>query len=103
VERIEFLREARDIVIAHHEKFDGTGYPRGLRGKTIPLGARIFAVADVFDALTTFRPYRMPMSYQDAAALIRNESGTHFDPEVVRAFEAALPQIIEVMRASFAA
>jgi putative nucleotidyltransferase with HDIG domain len=103
VERIEFLREARDIVIAHHEKFDGTGYPRGLRGKTIPLGARIFAIADVFDALTTFRPYRMPMSYQDAAALIRNEAGTHFDPEIVRAFERTLPQLVDVMRASFAA
>lgn len=102
VEHIEFLRVARDVVIAHHEKFDGTGYPRGLRGKTIPLGARIFAIADVFDALTTFRPYRMPMSYQDAVALIRDEAGTHFDPDVVRAFEGTLPQIIEVMRASFA-
>jgi putative nucleotidyltransferase with HDIG domain len=102
VEGIEFLRDARDIVLAHHEKFDGTGYPRGLRGTSIPLGARIFAIADVFDAVTTFRPYRMPMSHQDAAALIRREAGRHFDPEIVTAFEQALPQLVEVMRASFA-
>ncbi len=103
VERIEFLREARDIVLSHHEKFDGTGYPRGLRGTAIPLGARIFAVADVFDAVTTFRPYRMPMGHLDAVALIRRDAGKHFDPQVVAAFERALPQVLEVMRASFAA
>src|SRR5258708_37638781 len=102
VERIEFLRAARDIVVAHHEKFDGTGYPRGLRGSSIPLSARIFAVADVFDAVTTFRPYRMPMSHNDALALIRRDSGRHFDPQVVAAFEQALPKMVEVMRASFA-
>ncbi len=101
VERIEFLREARDIVLSHHEKFDGTGYPRGLAGTTIPLGARIFAIADVFDAVTTFRPYRMPMSPHDAASLIRRDVGRHFDPDVVDAFERALPQMIDVMRASF--
>jgi putative nucleotidyltransferase with HDIG domain len=102
IARVEFLREARDIVLSHHEKFDGSGYPRGLKGAVIPLGARIFAVADVFDAVTTFRPYRMPMSTQDAVALIRRESGRHFDPEIVAAFEKALPQMLEVMRASFA-
>lgn len=101
VERIDFLRDARDIVLAHHEKFDGTGYPRGVRGTTIPLGARIFALADVFDAVTTFRPYRMPMSYQDAVMLIRREAGKHFDPDIVRAFEWALPRMLEVMRESF--
>lgn len=101
VERIEFLRDARDIVLSHHEKFDGSGYPRGLHGSSIPLGARIFAVADVFDALTTFRPYRMPMSSHDAAALIRREAGSHFDPQIVSAFEYALPQMIVVMRESF--
>jgi putative nucleotidyltransferase with HDIG domain len=102
VERIEFLRDARDIILAHHEKFDGTGYPNGLRGAAIPLGARIFAIADVFDAVTTFRPYRMPMSPQDALALIRRDSGRHFDPQIIAAFEQALPQMVEVMRASFA-
>lgn len=101
VEGIEFLRDARDIVLAHHEKFDGTGYPLGLRGTAIPLGARIFAVADVFDAVTTFRPYRMPMSPQDAAALIRREAGKHFDPEIVTAFDQSLTRMIQVMHASF--
>lgn len=101
VERIEFLRDARDIVLAHHEKFDGTGYPRGLRGTAIPLGARIFAIADVFDAVTTFRPYRMPMSHTDALALIRRDSGRHFDPQMITAFEQALPEMVKVMRASF--
>lgn len=102
IDGVEFLRDARDIVLSHHEKFDGTGYPRGLVGTSIPLGARIFAVADVFDAVTTFRPYRMPMSANDAAALIRREAGKHFDPEIVKAFDQAFPQMIEVMCASLA-
>jgi putative nucleotidyltransferase with HDIG domain len=103
VEKIEFLRDARDIVLAHHEKFDGSGYPFGLRGETIPLGARIFAVADVFDAVTTFRPYREPMAPQDAVFMIRAQAGTMFDPHVVEAFDRTFPQILAVMRASFAA
>lgn len=102
VERIEFLRQARETVLAHHEKFDGTGYPYGLAGSAIPLSARIFAVADVFDAITTFRPYRMPMSHSDALALIRREGGRHFDPEVVAAFEQALPELVQFMHDSFA-
>ena len=101
IEKIEFLREARDIVLAHHEKFEGTGYPYGLSGSDIPLGARIFAIADVFDAVTTFRPYRMPMSPEDAASLIQREAGRHFDPQIVIAFNHALPKMIDVMRASF--
>lgn len=102
VERIEFLRPARETVIAHHEKFDGTGYPYGLAGSQIPLSARIFAVADVFDAVTTFRPYRMPMSHLDALALIRRASGRHFDPAIVAAFEQALPELVRLMHDSFA-
>ncbi len=78
----------------HHERFDGTGYPRGLRGEEIARVARVFAVADVFDAITTHRPYRDPMSLPEALALIENESGRHFDPEVVNAFR-------RVARASF--
>lgn len=101
VERIEFLHPARDLILAHHEKFDGSGYPRELRGSAIPLGARIFAVADVFDAVTTFRPYRMPVSHADALALIRRESGRHFDPEVVAGFEQTLSELVRVMRATF--
>lgn len=102
VDKIDFLRGARDIILAHHENFDGSGYPYGLRGDAIPLGARIFAVADVFDAVTTFRPYREPMTPHAAAALIRAQSGTKFDPRVVGAFERALDEMIRVMRASFA-
>jgi HD-GYP domain-containing protein (c-di-GMP phosphodiesterase class II) len=83
---IRFLESAREIVLAHHEKFDGTGYPRGLAGESIPLGARIFAVADVFDALTTDRPYKAALSYRSAADSIANGRGTHFDPDVADAF-----------------
>lgn len=83
---IGFLESAREIVLFHHEKFDGSGYPAGLSGQAIPLGARIFAVADVFDALTTARPYRSPVSYREAREFLAKESGTHFDPAVVDAF-----------------
>lgn len=83
---IRFLDGAREIVLSHHEKFDGSGYPGRLSGPGIPLGARIFAVADVFDALTTVRPYRNPLSCREAADLIKKESGSHFDPDVVDAF-----------------
>ncbi len=86
--RIGFLREAAEIVHSHHEHYDGTGYPRGLKGNEIPLGARIFMVADVYDALTTSRPYRTPMSYDESTALIREKSGSHFDPAVAEAFLA---------------
>jgi HD-GYP domain-containing protein (c-di-GMP phosphodiesterase class II) len=85
---IRFLDGAREIVLSHHEKFDGSGYPERLSGPGIPLGARIFSVADVFDALTTVRPYRNPLSYREAADLIKKESGAHFDPDVVGAFLA---------------
>ncbi len=101
VDKIDFLRGARDIIIAHHEQYDGSGYPNGLRGEAIPLGARIFAVADVFDAVTTFRPYREPMTPHAAAALIRAQANIKFDPRVVAAFERALPEMVRVMRASF--
>ena len=88
VSRIEFLREAAEIVYAHHERFDGSGYPRGLKGEDIPLGARLFAVVDVYDALTSPRPYRTPLSYDDAINEIRKGSCQHFDPKVVDAFFA---------------
>ncbi len=83
---IRFLEGAREIVLAHHEKFDGTGYPGGLAGESIPLGARIFAVVDVFDALTTDRPYKAALSYRSAADMIARERSVHFDPEVVEVF-----------------
>ncbi len=83
---IDYLKPALDIPYCHHEKFDGTGYPRGLKGKAIPLAARIFAVADVYDALTSDRPYRKAWSKEKTLALIKEDSGTHFDPEVVEVF-----------------
>jgi PAS domain S-box-containing protein len=83
---IEYLRPALDIPYCHHEKWDGSGYPRGLKGEEIPLAARIFAVADVFDALTSDRPYRKAWSRKDTLEYIREESGKHFDPQVLSVF-----------------
>lgn len=84
---IPYLRRALDIPYAHHEKWDGTGYPRGLKGEQIPLSARIFAVADVWDALTSDRPYRKAWPEQKVRAHVRQQSDTHFDPAVVAAFQ----------------
>ncbi len=83
---IDYLRPALDIPYCHHEKWDGSGYPRGLKGKQIPLAARIFAVVDVYDSLTSDKPYRKAWSEEDTLALIKKESGSHFDPEVVKVF-----------------
>lgn len=83
---INYLRPAIDIPYCHHEKWDGTGYPRGLKGEAIPLGARIFAVVDVWDALTSDRPYRPAWSADRARAFVLEQSGKHFDPKVVDAF-----------------
>lgn len=83
---IEFLAGAVDVVRYHHERWDGRGYPAGLTQTDIPLAARVFAVADVFDALTTARPYRSPTPLHEAREMIAAESGRHFDPQVVEAF-----------------
>jgi PAS domain S-box-containing protein len=83
---IQYLRLAIDIPYCHHEKWDGTGYPRKLNGEEIPLAARIFAVVDVWDALTSPRPYREAWTKKKALAYIESQSGKHFDPQVVRAF-----------------
>jgi ribonuclease P protein subunit RPR2 len=88
VDGIEFLQEAVKVVRSHHERWDGDGYPDGLSGQEIPIAARVFAVADVFDALTTDRPYRRALSLGDARHQIRLGAGSQFDPEVVRAFES---------------
>jgi HD-GYP domain-containing protein (c-di-GMP phosphodiesterase class II) len=85
---IPYLREEIQIVICHQEKWDGTGYPFGLRGEEIALGARLFAIADTFDALTSDRPYRQGQSYEIARKLIEDESGKQFDPQAVAAFIA---------------
>jgi HD-GYP domain-containing protein (c-di-GMP phosphodiesterase class II) len=84
--RIPFLREAAEIVLAHQEYYDGTGYPRGLRGDEIPLGARIFAVADALDAMISDRPYRSALPMQHAREEIQRCSGTQFDPGIVDVF-----------------
>ncbi|MEW5893984.1 MAG: HD-GYP domain-containing protein [Pseudomonadota bacterium] len=84
----QFLSAARDVVACHHEKYDGSGYPRGLTGKAIPLVARIFAVVDVFDALTSKRPYKAPLPFEQAMAIVRQGAGNHFDPALVEAFGA---------------
>jgi putative nucleotidyltransferase with HDIG domain len=84
--RIPFLREAADIVYSHQERFDGSGYPRGLKGDQIPLGARIFAIADTFDAITSDRPYRAAQSIPAGRREIERYSGRQFDPEIVRVF-----------------
>jgi putative nucleotidyltransferase with HDIG domain len=90
---IPYLRPALDIPYAHHEKWDGTGYPRGLRGEQIPLAARIFAVVDVWDALRTDRPYRAGWSDALARQHLRAEAGRHFDPAVVEAFLQMLEEM----------
>jgi len=90
------LKTARIIAGQHHEKWDGNGYPKGLKDTGIHLFARIIAVADVFDALTSKRPYKEAWSVEDAVALIRSESGKHFDPDVVDAFNRALDRILEI-------
>jgi putative two-component system response regulator len=83
---IDYLREALEIPYFHHERWDGSGYPQGLKGEQIPLAARIFAVADVWDALTSDRPYRRAWTQEEAINYIREQSGKHFDPQVVELF-----------------
>lgn len=82
----EYLRGAAEIVKAHHERLDGSGYPSGLRGEEIPIGARVVAVIDTFDAMTSTRPYQNAQAKQEAIDELKNHAGTQFDPRVVRAF-----------------
>lgn len=92
----QLLEWARIIALTHHEKWDGSGYPSGLSGKEIPLIGRIVAVADVFDALTTERPYKKAWPVQEALNYLEAQSGMHFDPELVRLFFSILPDILEI-------
>ena len=85
------------MALTHHEKWNGKGYPRGLKGEEIPLPSRIVAIADVFDALTSERPYKKAWSVEKAVDLIKEESGQHFDPELVPYFLESLPEIQKVM------
>ena len=86
VGEIAWLRTARELILAHHERYDGAGYPHGLAGAAIPLAARIFTVADAFDALTTDRPYHDALSWEDAASQVAAGRGTQFDPDAADAF-----------------
>ncbi len=92
----ELMRMAREIALTHHEKWDGSGYPNGLKGEEIPLGARIVAIADVFDALTSERPYKRAWSIEEATSWIEQQSGSHFDPGLVEAFRQVLPEILQI-------
>jgi putative two-component system response regulator len=90
------LRLAREIALSHHEKWDSSGYPNGLAGETIPQSGRIVAVADVFDALTSSRPYKQAWTVEAAEAYVRDNAGSHFDPAVVACFLECLPEIIKI-------
>ncbi|MDD3017661.1 MAG: response regulator [Comamonas sp.] len=90
------LRLARTVALYHHEKWNGTGYPHGLAGTDIPLEARIVALADVFDALTSERPYKRAWSPEEAMALIESEAGRHFDPQLVALFVPLMPQLLDI-------
>lgn len=93
-----FLETAARIAAAHHERWDGSGYPHGLRGEAIPLEARIVAVADVFDALLSPRPYKKPYCETEAMETMRAEAGRHFDPAVFAAFERSIPSVLAARR-----
>jgi putative nucleotidyltransferase with HDIG domain len=90
---IEYLRPAIDIPYCHHEKWDGTGYPRNLEGEQIPLAARLFAVVDVWDALRSDRPYRRGWGEKQAREYIRSQAGSHFDPYAVDLFMQVLEEL----------
>ena len=92
----KLLKLAHEIALSHHEKWDGTGYPQGLVGEEISLAGRVVMLADVFDALTSERPYKKAWSEEEAVAEINQGSGTHFDPQLVQAFMKVLPQILEI-------
>ncbi len=96
ISKSEWLAGAREVVEFHHEKFDGSGYMKGLKGPEIPLNARIFAIVDVFDALTSTRPYKQPFGFEKAMDLLRRDSGSHFDPELLRTFSGIAYSLYQV-------
>ena len=88
-----WLDGAQAVVAAHHEKWNGAGYPRGLAGENIPIAARIFAVADVFDALCSKRPYKEPLGFDATMAILERDTGSHFDPAVMAVFQSMAKEI----------
>ncbi len=97
VKGIAWLDGASEVVSGHHEKWNGTGYPRRLSGNDIPLSARVFAVADVFDALCSKRPYKEAMDFASAMAVLEKETGSHFDPEVMAVFQPMAQEIFDCL------
>ena len=91
-----YLKLAEVIALTHHERWDGTGYPRGLKGMKIPLAGQITAIADVFDALTSKRPYKEAFPVEKAFAIIRESRGSHFNPDVADAFLAIEDEILSI-------
>lgn len=98
--RSPLLKTAKVISLTHHERYDGTGYPQGLKGKDIPLFGRIVAVADVFDALTSKRPYKEPHGFEEAMEVVKGQSGKQFDPDVVKAFLKRKRKIKKIWQAT---
>jgi putative two-component system response regulator len=96
---VAVLELSRQVAHTHHEKWDGSGYPCGLRGDEIPLAGRICALADVFDALTSRRCYKPPMPVEEACEIIRQGAGTHFDPRLAEIFFERLPRLLEIRAA----
>ena len=94
----EFIRLGETIALSHHEKWDGSGYPNSLKGIEIPITGRITAIADVFDALTSKRPYKEPFSVEKSLAIIREGRGSHFDPDVADAFFAIQDEILTIKK-----
>ena len=98
VSRSHWLHDAKDVVGFHHEKYDGKGgYDAGLAGEDIPINARIFAIADVFDALTSKRPYKEPFSFEESVEILREGRGTHFDPALVNLFVAIAQPLYDLL------
>ncbi|MBF0109978.1 MAG: two-component system response regulator [Magnetococcales bacterium] len=96
-QKSELLNRGRLIALTHHEKWNGSGYPRGLKGEEIPLAGRLAALGDVFDALTSVRPYKKAWTVDDALGLIEKEAGTHFDPRLAQIFTSLRPELVGIM------
>ncbi len=99
-EDVEFLRVAAEFASTHHEKWDGSGYPKGLKGDEIPITGRLMAIVDVYDALISERPYKSAFSHEKAVEIILNDSGTHFDPALVSVFEKIADDFKEISHVS---